>query len=223
MPEAKIKATISVIVPLATITAARATLADAKVGLLTGTNTDTDSDADAFAVVDALPGGRIGVEPVHADLIRDLIADTATDSTIRRLVTDPVGTVIDIGRAHYAPTGLQQRLIQLRDGRCRFPGCTKRAETCEIDHAQPWDAGGATDLANLGALCKRHHQAKTHGGWQITTSDRTGRCQWRSPLGRIYDHQPEPLVPPTPLALTHANSGAPPDAGDPFDDDPPPF
>ena len=152
-----------------------------------------------------------------------LIADAASDSTIRRLVTDPVGTVIDIGRAHYTPTTLQQRLVQLRDGRCRFPGCTTRAETCEIDHAQPWDAGGATDLANLGALCKRHHQAKTHGNWQITESDRTGRCQWRSPLGRIYEHHPEPLTPPTPVGLTHANSGAPPDAGDPFDDDPPPF
>ena len=218
--EAKIRATINVIVPLTTITATQAAIAQAKAGLFADECTDTFANTDTLAgidTLDALPGVRIGVEPVHADLIRDLLADTATDSVIRRLVTDPVGTVIDIGRAHYTPTGLQQRLVQLRDGRCRFPGCTKRAETCEIDHATAWDAGGATDLANLGALCKRHHQAKTHGGWQITESDRTGRCQWRSPLGRIYDHQPDDIVPPAPLALTSTSPPAPPD------DDPPPF
>ena len=216
VPEAKIKATISVIVPLATITATQAAIAQAEAGLFADTFAETHGFA-GIDTLDTLPGGRVGIEPVHADLICDLLADTSTDSTIRRLVTDEVGTVIDIGRAHYTPTGLQRRLIQLRDGRCRFPGCTKRAETCEIDHANPWDAGGATDLDNLGALCKRHHQAKTHSRWQITESDRAGRCTWQSPLGRIYHHEPDPLVPEPPMTLTRATGSAPPDASDPFD------
>ena len=207
--ETKIKAHISVVVPLATITTARKALTSAALARTeAGPFADAATSTAVDAAPDALPGGRIGVEPVPADFLRDVLADASTDSTIRRLVTDDVGTVIDIGRAHYTPTGLQQRLIRLRDGVCRFPGCTRRAEHCEIDHAVAWDAGGATDLANLGALCKHHHQMKTHGRWQITKSDRAGRCTWRSPLGRIYDHEPDPLVPdplvPDPLVPASA-------------------
>jgi len=57
-------------------------------------------------------------------------------------------------------------------------------------------------------LCKHHHQLKTHAGWQIIASHPDGSCTWRSPLGRIYEHEPLELVPPPP---------------DPGDDDPPPF
>jgi hypothetical protein len=57
-----------------------------------------------------------------------------------------------------------------------------------VDHAVPWDSGGGSDRDNLGALCKRHHQVKTIGGWTITNSDRDGSCTWVSPTGNRYAH-----------------------------------
>ncbi|MBI1350081.1 MAG: DUF222 domain-containing protein, partial [Actinomycetales bacterium] len=158
--EAKIRASVSVLIPLATLT-----------------NTDP-----------AAAGGSISGEPVTADTIRDILGDADPDSTLRRIVTDASGCIIDAGRARYAISDLQRRLITLRDGTCRFPGCTRPAEVCEVDHATAYHAGGRTDLENLGPLCKHHPQLKTHGGWHITTSRRSGACTWRSPLGRVYHH-----------------------------------
>ncbi len=144
-------------------------------------------------------GGRIGHTPCTADEIRDLLADAALgSSTIRRLVTDSAGCILDAGRRHYLASDLQKLVLKLRDQHCRFPGCNRPAERCEIDHAHPYDAGGHTDTCNLGPLCKHHHELKTTGYWHITTSHRDGSCTWRSPLGRIYQHEPPDLVPPPP-------------------------
>ncbi|MFN8170775.1 MAG: HNH endonuclease [Candidatus Nanopelagicales bacterium] len=143
--------------------------------------------------------GRIGHTPCTAEEIRDLIADAALgSSTIRRLVTDSAGCILDAGRRHYLASDLQKLVIRLRDQQCRFPGCNRPAERCEIDHAKPYDAGGLTDTCNLGPLCKHHHEMKTAGYWHITASARNGSCTWRSPLGRIYEHEPPDLVPPPP-------------------------
>jgi hypothetical protein len=168
--EAKINVHVNVLVPLETITSA--------------------SDAC----------GRIGNTPATADEVRDLIAEAAVkSSTIRRLVTDSAGCVLDAGRSHYLASDIQKLVITLRDGYCRFPGCNAPAERCEIDHVVPYDAGGPTDLWDLGPLCKHHHQMKTGGYWHIITSHRDGTCRWRSPLGRIYDHTPPDLIPPKPV------------------------
>ena len=150
-------------------------------------------------------GGRIGNTPATGDEVRDLIGAAALQSsTIRRLVTDSAGCILDAGRRHYLASDLQKLVIRLRDQYCRFPGCTRPAERCEIDHASPYDAGGHTDTCNLGPLCKHHHEMKTSVYWHITASARDGSCTWRSPLGRIYQHTPPDLIPPPP-------------------DDPPPF
>ncbi len=93
-------------------------------------------------------GGRINGEPVTADVIRDLIASCDPKSTIRRLVTDQSGVIVDYGRSRYIGSDLQKQVIRLRDGHCRGVGCTRPAENCEIDHAHSWNAGGATSLCN---------------------------------------------------------------------------
>lgn len=141
-----------------------------------------DNDAEIVG------GGSITAESVRQLVVAD------TSSTMRRLITDPTtGHLLDIGRRRYViPTALRE-FIAIRDQRCRFPGCSARASSGEVDHALPWDAGGNSDRANLGSLCKRHHQVKTHGGWTIQASVDSGACDWISPSGQTYAHAAVPL------------------------------
>lgn len=44
-----------------------------------------------------------------------------------------------------------RRLVHLRDGRCRFPGCTIALRFCDLDHVRPWP-DGPTDPTNLISL-----------------------------------------------------------------------
>jgi hypothetical protein len=170
--------------------------ADALTSLILGTGSPVAVTADVQVTipVDQLTGRGTGLE-LHG--LSCLLADPAIACTLRPVLTatSPDGTsghVLDVGRRTYTlPTALR-RLIVTRDRTCRFPGCGRQATHCEIDHAQPWDDGGPTDAHNLGALCTRHHQLKTLGGWQITDSQPDGSCTWTSPLGRTYDHDPPP-------------------------------
>lgn len=127
-----------------------------------------------------------------------LLTDPAVRVFARPLAINDQGHVLDRGRRRYPITGALRELIIARDGHCRFPGCNRAATRCQIDHATAWDAGGPSDLANLGALCTRHHQLKTHGGWTITTSQRDGTCTWTSPHGHQYLHTPQPPHEPPP-------------------------
>lgn len=72
------------------------------------------------------------------------------------------------GALTYQPGLKLVRMIRALDGHCRHPGCKKPAEECEIDHIVPFNhqnpmAGGWTIEANLGCLCKEHHDLKTRG------------------------------------------------------------
>ncbi len=125
--------------------------------------------------------------------MRELIADPSVPTHLRRLVTEPfTGRLLDRGRRRYQVTGALRGFLVARDGTCRFPGCPRRAARCDIDHAHPWDDGGRTDRDNLAPLCRRHHQLKTHGGWDITQTADDGYVAWRSPHGREYDVDPPP-------------------------------
>ena len=127
---------------------------------------------------------------------RQLLADPCVKVFARPVAVNESGHVLDLGRRRYHITGALRRMIITRDGTCRFPGCHANASRCQIDHVIPWDLGGGSDVGNLGALCVRHHQLKTHGGWQIIDSKPDGRCSWRSPQGFTYQHYPEPITEP---------------------------
>jgi hypothetical protein len=128
---------------------------------------------------------------VSAEAIRELLHRDETPAILRRLVLDPTtGALLDRGRRSYAVDGSLRAFITLRDGVCRFPGCQRAASRCQIDHATAWQDGGATDRDNLGPLCTRHHQLKTHARWDITQSAADGTCVWRSPIGRVYHSYP---------------------------------
>jgi hypothetical protein len=137
---------------------------------------------------------------------RHLLADPAMKVFARPVAVNESGHVLDVGRRRYQITGALRRMIIARDGTCRFPGCNAAAIRCQIDHVIPWDEGGASDVKNLGALCIRHHQLKTHGGWEITNSTPEGSCTWRSPQGFMYYHYATPITDPQSAAKKKSNS-----------------
>jgi hypothetical protein len=155
--------------------------------------------ADTPGLVD-LPSGP---EPVTAQAVRELLADPRVPVAFRRLITDPVsGQVLDRGRTAYrVPDALRDFLIA-RDVMCRFPGCTRPAEACDIDHVRSWADGGGTDAVNLIPLCRRHHVIKTFAPWRILEHRADGAVIWQTPDGQhITDppwrsHLPPPPEPP---------------------------
>ena len=145
----------------------------------------------------------VGAGAIPAEVARELL----DDSVIRRIIAEPTtGELLDYGRRTYAVPERLREFIATRDRTCRFPGCGTSATRCQIDHAIPWSRGGATNRDNLGALCIRHHQLKTHGGWSITDSDSHGGCTWVSPQGRRYEHVPTPIVESLSSAMSQSSA-----------------
>ncbi|HEY8320097.1 MAG TPA: DUF222 domain-containing protein, partial [Amnibacterium sp.] len=126
------------------------------------------------------PGSLRGYGPIDPETARRL---TAQAPSLFRVLVDPgTDTVVQVGQEHYAvPPGLR-RFLQLRDERCRFPGCDRNADLCDIDHTIPWAWDGETNAENLAHLCRSHHLLKERG-WGAELQD-DGTMIWTSPFGR---------------------------------------
>ena len=136
------------------------------------------------------PGQLAGYGAIPASVARAL----ASDGKWQRFITDPqTGTLLDFGRESYEPPQALVDFLIARDRTCRFPGCRQSAARADLDHAKSWESGGETSAANLGALCRRHHRLKTHGGWKLK-SHSDGACTWTSPLGKIYEVPSRPML-----------------------------
>ena len=126
------------------------------------------------------PGQLNGYGAIPATVAREL----AADGKWRKFITDPTtGNLLDFGRESYLPPQVLRDFLLARDKTCRFPGCRRSGVKGEIDHVIPWEEGGETSPKNLGLLCKRHHQLKTHGGWKLESFE-DGSCEWTTPLGK---------------------------------------
>ncbi|KRE43706.1 HNH endonuclease signature motif containing protein [Knoellia sp. Soil729] len=100
------------------------------------------------------------------------------------LAPPPPGTIED----RYRPSPALQRLVRLRDGHCRFPGCQIAARSCDLDHVMAWPAG-PTAARNLMCLCRRHHRIKQRPGWSVRLEP-DGIAHWTDPTGRITETEP---------------------------------
>ncbi|MGO1566125.1 MAG: HNH endonuclease signature motif containing protein [Brevibacterium aurantiacum] len=127
-----------------------------------------------------LPGTFSDGSPIPAETARR-VAKHAKSWT--RILTDPAtGTPVDAKAATYQiPENVRQTLIAKWQA-CTIPGCTRRAETTEIDHVVPFDHehpadGGLTRFGNLHPLCKMHHQAKTDRKYSVRMN-RAGFVQY---------------------------------------------
>jgi len=143
-------------------------------------------DLTTLLGVTATPGEITGYGPISPATARLI----AADATLRRLVTDPVtGVMVDLGRSAYRPTARLRRIITARDRTCRFPGCSRPARHCDVDHDHDWFYGGITATCNLQCLCRMHHQLKTRGFWRSKILP-DGMTLWTSPLGFTYRQPP---------------------------------
>ncbi|MDQ1575810.1 MAG: hypothetical protein QOH55_960, partial [Microbacteriaceae bacterium] len=139
---------------------------------------------------DELPATLDGYGPIDADTARTLAAHAP--SFIRLLTHPETGAVLSVGRDSYRVPQDLKNWLQVRDVTCRFPGCSRHAARCEIDHTQDWAHDGQTRHDNLAHLCKSHHILKHKSDWQVTQArDGTGNLTWTSPAGRNYVTEPE--------------------------------
>jgi hypothetical protein len=94
------------------------------------------------------------------------------------------GDAVDV----HDPPAWMRELVILRDGHCVFPGCTRDARSCDLDHITPYvpdGPPGQTRPDNLACLCRRHHRAKTAGLWRYSRT-LEGEYRWRGPYGTTY-------------------------------------
>jgi hypothetical protein len=104
---------------------------------------------------------------------------------IQRVLLDPAGAVLDVGREHRTATPAQFAALTTRDGGCAFPGCTRPPAWCIAHHITHWADGGPTDLDNLALLCGHHHTVIHHHGWHVQLGP-----------DRLPDFYPPPWVDP---------------------------
>jgi hypothetical protein len=182
----------------------------------------------ALAGINDEPGELAGYGPITAEAARRI----AGDATLRRLLTDPApGVLLDYGTTRYAPPQQLAEHVIARDRTCRFPTCNHPAESCQLDHTfphRPDGTGGPTAASNLGPLHDRHHNDKTHHGFEFIQPE-PGRFVITTPAGLNYHVDPE-IIGPVADAPHHADppnrdpsGNDPPDFWDEELDDPPPF
>ncbi|MCA1845766.1 MAG: HNH endonuclease [Actinobacteria bacterium] len=98
------------------------------------------------------------------------LARWLTEADIERVVFGPDGRPLDVGKRRRLFTGAKRRAIEVRDRECQVTAdCDRPAIQCQVDHIEPYGAGGLTTLDNGRLACKFHNL------------DRQRRCEDRGP------------------------------------------
>ena len=79
---------------------------------------------------------------------------------VERVVFDGPSKVIDVGVQRRIFSGATRRAVELRDQECFHPLCDVPAANAQIDHIQPWSAGGLTVQDNGRVACGAHNRAR---------------------------------------------------------------
>jgi hypothetical protein len=103
---------------------------------------------------------------------------------VRRVVVDSRGVVIDYGSRQRLFTGAARDAAMLLATTCVHPGCRLPARMCEVDHVEPWSAGGPTDQDNAAIECGTHNRFKHRAGWTTRRDER----------GRVYNLRPDGTI-----------------------------
>jgi hypothetical protein len=169
-------------------------LTDALTGALTGALTE-DAAGDAAGDAGASNLARIEDGPqLHPETLRRLCCDSGAVIVAHHQKAVRTGgrrgTWMDVGRRTRVVPAALRRALTLRDGGCRFPGCT---ETRFVDahHVIFWSRRGPTALWNLILLCRRHHRYVHEGGYQVQ-ADQLGGFSFQNPHGQVIPDVPSP-------------------------------
>jgi hypothetical protein len=161
---------------------------------------------DVLTGASATGAELVGYGPIDAQTARDLAAEAPV---LRRMFTDPRDdTMLGLGRTRYRPTDDLRLFLTVRDERCRFAGCTRRAQTSDLDHSRAWEDGGSTDPANLAHLCRGHHRLKHDSRWRLEATHPDGTIDWVSPTGRRHRSRPARATGPAAPGRSRAKSSA---------------
>jgi hypothetical protein len=125
--------------------------------------------------------------PIRGETARLL----ACDASVSRVITGPRSEPLDVGRRTPVVSAAMRRAVVVRDRRCRFPGCDRPHSWCDAHHVAHWADGGATALANLILLCRRHHRLlHERGGFHVEMSN--GQPLFHRPDGTILEERAPP-------------------------------
>ena len=112
--------------------------------------------------------------PVGPETARRL----ACDAGVVRVLIDPSGLPMDVGREQRTATAAIRRALEERDGHCVFAGCSAPAAWCDVHHVVHWVHGGPTSCENGALLCERHHTAVHEGGFDVARD--IGTAVWHT-------------------------------------------
>lgn len=108
------------------------------------------------------------------------VLQAAIAGSVRRVVVDRCGQVIEWGRKRRLFSGSARRAVMLQASRCIYPGCRAPLGNCQADHLQAWADDGQTRPQNGGPVCGRHNRFKSRG-YRI----------WRDPGGQWHTYRPD--------------------------------
>jgi len=156
-----------------------------------GATTGAGSSSSADCPIAERAAGRAGIGVAPGDVIWGGAISAAAArriaccAGIQRILLDPAGAVLDVGREYRTATPAQFAALIARDGGCAFPGCTRPASWCIAHHIIHWADGGETNLDNLVLLCTWHHTVVHNHGWDVQLGS-----------DRLPDFYPPPWVDP---------------------------
>ena len=142
-----------------------------------------------------------GGATLSAETIRRIWCDTAVTRVDLR-----DGAIVEVSEPSRTISASLRRALGLRDGQCRFPGCS--AKRVDAHHIRYRRHKGPTTLNNLLSLCRFHHKLVHEGGYTVTRSA-DGDVRFHDPHGRQLHNRSNLVANDGANALreTHRNLG----------------
>jgi hypothetical protein len=110
------------------------------------------------------PGELSGGTVVPAAVARMIAQEPG--GTWHRMLTDPVGHLVELSTKSYQPTGPIWRHVVAEHPTCFRPGCDSPSTEGDLDHRKEWPFG-ATDTENLWPGCRTDHRTKHAPGFSV--------------------------------------------------------